>query len=531
MVLNEAAHELWPNDAQAEDGLQALLEIVAAAKQDEAHNDLLPTRLHYFVRAQDGLHLCLHKLCPGRANGKPAFFVSRRADGVPDGLCPTCHKSGRASKLVEVVTCRKCGFLYGALQDLGPRRAQNPEDGSDAPKPQFDSFDTELGWAADSFWSYFSVEDDLPYPHQSKDDEEDEEQDGLFSKPAEIDWCVVCGKKNDQGTGDNCRCDAPHLRSIRVFHRQCPYSGKAKDTENLYRQEKKSLTSCPNCGARNGSGLEPVRRFQESEDETGLAIAIPFSHFQVTPLTDQRRPQRKLLCFTDHRQRAAAFPSLLEEETFTHDMGRKIVEIVNAEGKPLDLVSLGERLADFADSNSSDYEPDFFLPVSRYPDEELNAKDKRNLWIAETFSYFGIPDSARESAEDLGLVAVVYELKPSEQRAFHELLAASTLSQQDSLDALQTLLGIVRQRKAFTLPKGRVTNDAAAFGRVTADISFVLRREGLINTTGWLPRLNNDGTYRHNLIDECHDIGYMKECHDIVHSSLKNSLPVVGGVD
>lgn len=204
-----------------------------------------------------------------------------------------------------------------------------------------------------------------------------------------------------------------------MFHRQCPYSVKAKDNENLSRQEKKLLTSCPNCEARNGSGLEPVRRFQESDDETGLAMAIPLSHFQVTPHMGGSKPPRKLLCFTDHRQRAAAFPSLLEEETFAHDMGRKIVEVVHAQRTPLDFVALGERLADFADRNSDDYDPDFFLPVSRYPDDEvIDPRAMRNLWVAEVFSYFGIPDSARESAEDLGLVAVEYELKHSEQRPF-----------------------------------------------------------------------------------------------------------------
>ncbi|MFQ5676540.1 MAG: DEAD/DEAH box helicase, partial [bacterium] len=78
ILLTEAARLLWPNDASAADGLQALLEIVAAAKVDESPEDLLPTRLHYFVKAQDGLHICLHKLCPDRQNGSPAFFVSRR---------------------------------------------------------------------------------------------------------------------------------------------------------------------------------------------------------------------------------------------------------------------------------------------------------------------------------------------------------------------------------------------------------------------------------------------------------------------
>jgi len=503
LLLSEAANKLWPSDSQAEDGLPALLEIAAAAKRDETHEDLLPTRLHYFVRAQDGLHVCLHQECPGRRDGKPAFFVSRKNDDdTPEGICPACSQVGYRSKLVEVVTCRKCGYLYGALQDLGPRRAQNPEAGNDTPKPQFDSFTTELGWAADSFWSYFSVAEDLPYPLQPNADDEDEDQDDLFLNPTELDWCVICGKKRDDGEGDNCECESPHLRKIKIFHRQCPHSGKAKDVDNLYSQQKKLLTSCPNCGARNGSGLEPVRRFQESDDETGLAMAIPLSHFQVSPRQTGRKLPRKLLCFTDHRQRAAAFPALLEEETFTHDLGRKIVRIVHTRGKPLDLVGLGESLADLADPQSVHHDPDFFIPASRFPDEELDAKGKRNLWIAEAFSYFGIPDSARESAEDLGLVAVEYQLKDGEKSAFHKLLSTPTLSLPDSTAALQVLLGFVRQRKAFTLPKGRVEPDALAFGRVTADIAYVLRREGNRNTQGWLPHLNQDGSYRDNFITD-----------------------------
>ena len=508
VLLREAARRLWPNRPQAEDGLQALLEIVAAAKQDETHDDLLPTRLHYFVRAQDGLHACLHRQCLDRRDGKPAFYVSRKSDeNTPEGLCPACHQVDQRSKLVEVVTCRKCGYLYGALQDLGPRRAQNPEAGNNMPEPQFDSFETALGWAADSFWSYFSVEDghDLPYPPQPDADEEDEDQDNLFLNPAELDWCVRCGKKNDRGKGDNCQCSSPHLRKIKIFHRQCHHSGKPKDVNNLYIQQKKPLTSCPNCGARNGSGLEPVRRFQESDDETGLAMAVPFSHFQVSQVSPGQavsKLPRKLLCFTDHRQRAAAFPALLEEETFTHDLGRMIVEIVRAQEKPLDFVSLGEALAERADPQSDNHDPDFFLPASRFPDEELDAKEKRNLWIAETFSYFGIPDSARESAEDFGLAAVEYQLKDAEKRAFRELLAAPALSLAESTAALQVLLGFIRQRKAFTLPKGRVEPDATAFGRVTADIAYALRREGRSSIQGWLPRRNKNDSYRDNSITD-----------------------------
>lgn len=501
ILLADAAKLLWPSKPNSLDALQAMLEIVASAKAKGSYEDFLPTRLHYFVRAQDGLHICLHKQCPGRVNNLPAFFVSRKnGDDSPNGYCPECFRVGHKSLLVEIVSCRKCGYLFGALQDMGPRRAQSLSNGGGFLKPYFDSFSTELGWAADSFWSYFSVEDELPFPVQPKPEDEEDDQEDLFLNPAEVDWCVTCGKKRDDGAGDNCTCEQPHLRRIRIFHRQCPHTNDTRDLNNLYSQEKKLLTACPNCGARNGSGLEPLRRFQESDDETGLAMAIPFAHFDVSPDDKKGRKARKLLSFTDHRQRAAAFPSFLEEETFLHDMGRQIVKIIRSNKQPLDIVSLGERLSEIADPESAECDPGFFLPTSRFPDEELDSKGKRDLWVAETLSYFGVPDSARESAEDLGLVAVEYRLKNSEYKQFHEILRSPQMSIEDSSAALQTLLTFLRQNKAFTLPKGRVEADATAFGRVTADISYVLRREGVRNTKGWLPRLTKDGSYRDNYI-------------------------------
>jgi len=482
MLLKDAAKSLWTAESQAQEGIEALLEIAAVAKSDQSHEDLLPTRLHYFVRAQDGLHVCVHKACPGRRDDKPAFFVSRKtAPGVPEGECPYCYDAGRRSQLIEVVSCRKCGYLFGALQDLGPRRAQTP-DGDGVPKPYFDSFSTELGWMSDSFWSYLSIDADLPYPSPKEADEE-AEADDLLVHPIPLEWCVACGKKKEQGAGDNCTCEDPHLRTIKIFHRQCAHYGRPQDHQNLYRQEKSLLPECPNCGSRNGSGIEPLQRFQESDDEMGLAMAVPLAHFSVTP----GMKARKLLCFTDHRQRAAAFPSLLEEETFLHDMGRKIVQILGREGRALDFVGLGEHLAD-----EEARDPQFFLPVSRFPDEELDAKGKRDLWIAETFGYFGVPDSARESAEDFGLVSVEYSLGETEKADFSKLLAGTGLSINESHSLLQVLLSFMRQRKAFTLPRGRVQADAPAFGRVTADIAYVLRRKGVRNTNGWLPQANTD---------------------------------------
>ncbi len=491
-LLKNAVERLWPQGFDTLSGLQALLELIAYTAKQESTEPLIQTRLHYFVRAQDGLHVCLHKNCPGRKNGLPAYFVSRKNEGnIPEGNCPECGRENKISKLVEVVTCRKCGYLFGALQDTGPRRAQNYTEGSDTSNYQFDTFSTELGWAADSFWSYMSVDDEIPYPKQIRiDEEEEDELDNLLFKPAELDWCVICGKKREERSGDNCNCgcENPHIRKIQIFHRQCP----ADRRQNLFNQSKHLLVACPNCGARNASGLEPLRRFQESDDETGLAMAIPLAHFKV--IQNNSKSQKKLLCFTDHRQRAAAFPSLIEEEAFMHDLGRKIVKIVKSEQNAFSLYGLGERLLKEAENDT-----DLFLPVSRLPDDYEESKHKKNLWLAETFSYFGIPDSARESAEDIGIISVYYKTFKHEEESFYRLIQSSNLVDVDASDLLQTLFTFLRHRKCFTLPSG-ISPNAIAFGRVFQDYAYSLRREGDRYTIGWLPRLNKDNSYNDNQI-------------------------------
>ncbi|MDQ3748611.1 MAG: hypothetical protein M3367_06320, partial [Acidobacteriota bacterium] len=490
--LDDAAERLWASETNAAAGLQTFLEIIARAKADGANEDLLPTRLHYFVKAQDGLYICLHENCPARIDGKAAYFVSRRYANTEEGFCPECWLKNQKSMLVEVMTCRKCGYLYGAMQDLGPKKWQAIDDGNAEKQAQFDDFSTELGWGAESFWSYFSVERDLPFPDAQIFDDED--ADAPTFAPSVLDWCVECGKKRSQGGENNCDCAKPHLRKIQIFHRQCQHKKDKLLIEDLTKSEKKLLSACPNCDAKNTSGLEPLRRFQESDDETGMAMAIPLSHFQVTPNAELSNQPRKLLCFTDNRQRAAAFPALLEEETFTHDLGRKILEILNAtDGGRIELETLGKKLANQTDETDENFDSKLFLPTSRKPDNSLKADEMKNLWLSETFAYFGVPDSARESIEDLGLVVVEYEIKSSELNEFRHIIGENYFSPDEANAALQTLLAHLRHRKAFTLPPGKVANDDLAFGRVIADIYFAETSQN--KAEGWLPKNKNRDNY------------------------------------
>ena len=48
----------------------------------------------------------------------------------------------------------------------------------------------------------------------------------------------------------------------------------------------------------------------------------------------------------------------------------------------------------------------------------------------------------------------------------------------------------MRQRKAFTLPLGRIQPDATAFGRVVVDVAYMLSHDGIKHTHRWLPHGN-----------------------------------------
>ena len=203
-LLTDAAEKLFPKleKEKASTSLQSMLELVANSGED--NQSFYPLACITLCGRKRVCTFACEAIVRDAMQAAPRFFVSRQnrqtsrreeTSDCPEGHCPDCRESEQKSLLVETVSCRKCGYLYGALQDLGPRRAQNPGNLSDEIGPSFDSFSTELGWAADSFWSYFSVDNDLPFPKTNSMDEEDVDSAKLLESPKEIEWCACCGKK------------------------------------------------------------------------------------------------------------------------------------------------------------------------------------------------------------------------------------------------------------------------------------------------------------------------------------------------
>jgi ATP-dependent helicase YprA (DUF1998 family) len=480
-LLADAAADLWPDRADGPAGLTALLGLVAWEGRGR-DLPLLPARQHYFLRSMEGLFVCLRLDCPARSGEAPAWFVVRSHGGVADGECPACSITGHQSQLVETVGCRTCGYLFGALQDRGPKEQALGEAGE--PNTPFDTFSTDLGEDNEAFRSYFTIESEMPWPGGvSGDDQEDDQDEGLLPTVVmTLPWCAACGLRIAHGEGGACKCSPTkqHARAIRIVHRQCEVDPEDRRKTDANLRRRRLMRECPNCHYKRVS-VEPVQRYREWRDEMGAAMAIPLSYFQMRPTAV--RKTSKLLCFTDNRQRAAAFPTLLEERAFPNDFGRALLSILRDRG-PIAIADLGGELEVIA----ADERNRLFLPSARLPDGVADQRTVRNAWNAEVMAHFATLDAAGRTPEDLGLLAVRYHLDTDWSNGPRRRLAAFGLDAQEADAVVQVLLGFLRRDKAVTMPTG-VDPDAPAFGSIPWKFVYALttgeKREGL-TVRGWM---------------------------------------------
>lgn len=478
-LLADAAADLWPGRADGAAGLTALLGLVAWEGRDR-DLPLLPARQHYFVRSMEGLFVCLRLDCPGRAGDAPAWFVSRIHEGVADGGCPACSSIEHRSQLVETVGCRTCGYLFGALQDRGPKEQVLGEAGENTP---FDSFSTDLGEDNEAFRSYFTVEGEMPWPGSvSGDDEEDDADEGeTLTIVRTMPWCAACGLRVEPGAGFACKCqpEEQHARTIRIVHRQCESDPDDRRKTEVHLRRRRLMRECPNCHYKRVS-VEPVQRYREWRDEMGAAMAIPLTYFQMRPT--ELRTATKLLCFTDNRQRAAAFPTMLEERSFPNDFGRALLSTVPRRGS-IAIADLGAEL----EAVAAEPRNRLFLPPARLPDGAADQRTVRNAWNAEVMAHFASLDAAGRTPEDLGLLAVRYQLDNGWMDRSRARLTAFGLDSREADEVVQILLGFLRRDKAVTLPSG-VDNDAPAFGSIPWKFAYAVatgEKRDALTIRGW----------------------------------------------
>jgi hypothetical protein len=77
---------------------------------------------------------------------------------------------------------------------------------------------------------------------------------------------------------------------------------------------------------------------------------------------------------------------------FTHDLGRKILEILEAtDGRRIELGTLGKELANRTNDADENYDSRLFLPTSRLPDKKIGFRRKEKSLVIGNFRVFRRP--------------------------------------------------------------------------------------------------------------------------------------------
>ena len=297
LPLDEAARQVIPDlpESAAQQALANLVSAAILARECKDKPPLLPARYHLFARALEGAFVCLNESHPAhQQEGKPRLFLTRQK------FCEHC-----GSRVFELANCTRCGtsYLIGDERegDLLPENEFSPTNPRDKEQIYLiqNSVIYENELHARSL-SYFVLK-----PLEATEGDEDALVEGEMNVSGEADEkteeaqiCPRCGAIFDPGLTTPCRCGVP-LRSI----------------ARVEMRNKHTLERCVSCSTYAKGGV--IFRFLTGQDAPVSVLAgtlyrdVPEAK-KGSPEHDYPGGGRKLLVFTDSRQRAAFFAPFLQ---------------------------------------------------------------------------------------------------------------------------------------------------------------------------------------------------------------------------
>ncbi|MGV0905964.1 DEAD/DEAH box helicase [Mycobacterium novum] len=263
--------ELWPDDPQAADKLDALVAL-GSEVTDSAGHPVLSARYHLFVRATEGAFVSF-------ADSGPRIFLGRH-EVDPD--------TGRA--VFEFGTCNRCGAVHLAGEvDLR---------GKDEHFVPTKKADSSVRW--------------LVLADAGADSVVDEDELTLAKDAVNVDsttrrLCTSCGFLGDAGANG---CGSPSC---------------GRDQTLLVREHARKtrvMSRCTECGTQSRQGIRRLRT-----DTNAAPAVVTTALYQQLPdgvgeAADQVGNGRKLLMFSDSRQ-AAAFAAPYLDRTYSRMLERR----------------------------------------------------------------------------------------------------------------------------------------------------------------------------------------------------------------
>lgn len=463
-MLEDLADTLFP-EHHKDDAEHAVADLVSAsvlAKADNEQAPLLPARYHVFARALEGAFVCLNVREHRREGGSdlPNLFLSRQK------FCPYCE-----SRVFELANCTRCGTAY-LIGEIKPNQeieksniGANPAGRTLVQNSMVFSPEVqgkEISYFVVDVSDVAEKDEDAVVTSELADLEQEDIKD---LEPMEL--CPVCGEVRGEFELMVCDCGVEPIQVYRID------VGK-----------KSKLQRCVSCSTRSSSSV--VYRFLTGQDApVSVLVDALYQHLPKSrDLSLNRIPGqgRKMLNFTDSRQKAAFFAPYVER-THMRNLRRRLImktlmeDSAAVEGD-LRLGDLVHRVVHRADQ------------AGIFP--EKMSKDARrreiSIWLMKEFN----PIDRRISLEGVGLVKFLPVVDPNWVLPNFLVLQPWELNQNEAFDLITMLLNTLRRNGAVTYLRSKSENLASDEAFAPRNKNFYIQRVGsersrFFNVFGWNP--------------------------------------------
>jgi DEAD/DEAH box helicase/Domain of unknown function (DUF1998)/Helicase conserved C-terminal domain len=400
-----------------------LLTLGARAKSESTAAPLLPARFHFFFRGLRGASVCLNSNCDSSSDRKKRIWsklvVEDRA------TCPSCE-----AYLLPLLTCVHCGTPYVRVYVDGAGRWQGqPAMGTRGQNAHL------LTWNS----------------NQTGESDGDDEPAESAGDSSNVTLCLAC-RSITEGTHIGPCCNTPLLVELKV--------AQGSDGEG-------NLPKCVTCSGRSGGFESVLRDFRTGEDAASAVIAEAI--IRAMPAEDVTLPAfgRRLLAFSDSRQRAAHFAPYLSRTTAETQYMKPLVDAIRGlSGVTCDDI----RLAAVADRFLADITKQPFVVLRHTLEGEgestAQIKSPKQLYrhekdalrrecLISLLQSFTAPIRAKNTLTAFAIAAIAIELNEEQAEQYSrnvpELFDGN---EAHGAAAIQHLLRLIFRRRAISFPSG-----------------------------------------------------------------------------
>ena len=422
VTLAEAAHDLFRDSSEgALRIVEWLVMLGANAARDANSPPLLPSRFHFFLRGLRGGAVCVSRACPARGSDAAQPWSHLTLDEALH--CPDCQ-----SPIIPLLTCVHCGTPVLRVFEADKKWFPYP---------------TGLVQANAHLLTWVSTASQDEQPMSDGGQEQDAEPANQWAE-----LCLSCRALSVGGELAAC-CTSPNV--VRLSR----LNGDAGGT----------LSQCPWCSGVARPYPSVLREVQSSEEASTAVLAEAI--VRGLPGEDSKKPAaaRRLLVFSDSRQRAAYFaPYLARTSAQTlvlkplYEAIRAAVALAGDEGATFDAIAEQYRRVALAlpyvlvrkGGDGEEYSVEVKRPGQLLPAEKNRLKTDARLALFENFT---ASPRIRNNIAGLGLAYVEVALSDDEREDLGRRLEwMFGPNENDGWIALQALLWTFVWRKALELP-------------------------------------------------------------------------------